>query len=222
MKHLTIITTFLISALTALGQHEEVSNSNNKIKYTGIFSVGRSTFKSSTSAPSTFPTLELRMGAGISKPLGKVIELRSRLAFGVKFKREAYNKPGQPYVIGPPFLELDEVASNRNHYFLEIPLVVQFNLPHPKLGFNMGVNYRFFFPYNKDVDFLTNKSDVGIITGISYRGFDRLEIGFDYYFGITKLYSSSGTVDTTEFTFNTRNQFAQIRIEYALWNKKLK
>ncbi len=78
----------------------------------------------------------------------------------------------------------------------------------------------FSFPYNKDVDFLTNKNDIGIITGISYRGFNRLEIGFDYYFGITKLYSSSGTVDSTEFTFNTRNQFAQIRIEYALWNRK--
>ncbi len=109
MKHLTIIIALLISALTVLGQPKEGDGSNNKIRYSGFFSVGRSTFKSSVSAPSTFPTLELRMGAGISKSLGKVIELRSRLAFGVKFKREAYNKPGQPYVIGPPFMELDEV-----------------------------------------------------------------------------------------------------------------
>ncbi|HPH45579.1 MAG TPA: hypothetical protein PLJ60_11145 [Chryseolinea sp.] len=220
MKHLTILVAFLLSTLIVLGQSEKGYLSNNKIIYTGFFSVGRSTFKSSLSAPSAFPTLELRMGAGISKSLGEIIELRSRLAFGVKFKREAYNKPGQSYVIGPPFMELDEVSSSRNHYFLEIPLVIQFNLPHPKLGFNIGANYRFFLPNNSDVDFLTNRSDLGIITGLTYRGFGRLEIGMDYYFGITKLYSSAGTIDTTEFELNTRNQFAQIRIEYALRKKK--
>ena len=76
---------------------------------------------------------------------------------GIKVKREAFNKPGQAYTVGPPFLKLDEVASNRNHYFVEVPLLLQFNLPHLELGLRAGVNYRSFLANTKAVDFLTGR-----------------------------------------------------------------
>lgn len=77
----------------------------------------------------------------------KDIQLKSGLAFGVKVKREAFNSSNL-VIIGPPFMELDEFASNRNHYFMEIPLILQYNLPHPKIGLSLGISYRFFFPNN--------------------------------------------------------------------------
>lgn len=197
-------------------------NLDKRVHYSVFAGVGRSTFVSDPAAPSKFPTLEVRLGAGLIKPIGNNIELRSRLAFGVKFKREPFNEPGQPYVIGPPFMGLDELASNRNHYFFEIPLMVQFNLPHPKLGFSLGGNYRHFLPHNESVDFLTNRREIGIILGASYRLNNRLDVGLDYYFGLSKIYSSSGLIDNQEFTLDAYNQFGQIRFEYYLTRNKVR
>lgn len=193
-------------------------DNDRKIKITAFTSVGQSTFYSNPSAPSKFPTLELRFGAGIIKPLTKNIQLKSRLTFGVKFKREAFNSSNL-VIVGPPFMELDEVASNRNHYFMEIPLILQFNLPHPKIGLSLGFNYRFFFPYNESVDFLTNKREIGILPGISYHFSPRFEVGFDYFFGLTEVYNASGTIDNQEVNIDVHNRFAQVRFSYLISKK---
>lgn len=211
-----------VSLFLCFGSEAQDLGLRKKVRYNFFAGVGRSTFVSGPAAPSKFPTLEVRLAGGLIKPIGRNVELRSRLAFGVKFKQEPYNEPGQPYVIGPPFMGLDELASNRNHYFFEIPLIVQFNLPHPKLGFSFGGNYRHFLPHNESVDFLTNRRELGIILGASYRLTNSLDVGLDYYFGLSKIYSSSGLIDIQEFTLDAYNQFAQIRFEYYLNRNRVK
>ena len=220
MNFLRTLTIIILISYCGYAQSQDSNGSSKKIRFTAFASGGRSIFFTNPSAPSKFPTLELRLGAGIIKPLGKNVELRSRLSFGAKFKREAINRPGQPYIIGPPFTPLDELASNRNYYFIEIPLAIQFNLPHPKIGLSFGLNYRFFLPHNKSVDFLANRRELGILPGITYRLSDKVHIGFDYCFGLTKIFSAAGQVDNKDVTINMRNQFAQIRFDYALPGRK--
>ena len=210
------ITTLIFIVFATYQSNAQELNKDNRLQFSVFSGVARATFASNPSAPSKFPALELRLGAGIIKPVSKSIEIRTRLTFGTKFKRDAFNKPGQPYLIGPPYLGLDELASNRNHYFVEIPVVVQFNLPHPKIGFSLGVNYRFFLPHNSSVDDLTNRRELGLISGITYRLNKKIDMGLDYCAGLTKIYSPSGSIDSQSFSANARNQFAQLRIDYRI------
>jgi hypothetical protein len=78
------------------------------------------------------------------------------------------------------------------------------------------MNYRFFLPNNNDVDFLTNRGDIGILVGASYSVTKRIDLGIEYCIGLTTIYSASGTIDSSNFTLNTKNQFGQIRLEYSL------
>lgn len=171
--------------------------------------ISRATFESNPSAPSKFPTAEFRLGVGINKPISKVIELRSRLTIGTRLKRESI---GQLVV----YSRLDEVASNRNHYFYEMPVLIQFNLPHPKLGLNIGINYRFFFPNNEQVDLLTGRGEIGIITGITFLHFSKFDLGIDYYMGITEVFSATYVGPTSIDRFSATNNFMTLRVEYKL------
>jgi len=217
---LIVCTLFFAVILNFQGNTQNFETNDARMRFTAVTSVGQSIFVSDPSAPSKFPTLEMRLGGGIVKPIGKKFELRSRFTFGVKFKREPFNQPGQPYIIGPPFMALDKLASNRNYYFIELPVAIQFNLPHPKLGFSLGVNYRHFLPHNESSDYSMNRREWGIISGISYHLNNKLHVGLDYYFGLTKIFSSAGLIDNQDFTMDTRNQFFQLRFEYELHKKK--
>jgi hypothetical protein len=217
MKHHKIIFFIILSSYYCKGQNQD---DHHKIKFMAFASTGRSTFYSNPSASSKFPTFELRFGGGVIKQLTKTIELKSRLTFGVKFKRDAFNSSNL-VIVGPPFMELDDVASNRNHYFMEIPLIVQFNIPHPKIGLSVGLNYRFFLPNNESVDFLTNRREIGILPGISYRVSPKFEIGIDYFFGLTEMYNAAGTIDNQEVNIETYNRFSQIRFLYIIGKSKL-
>jgi hypothetical protein len=205
------------------GNSQNLETNDTRLKFTAFTSIGRSIIISDPSAPSKFPALELRIGGGIIKPIGRNIELRSRLAFGIKFKREPFNVDGQPYLIGPPFYALDELSSNRNYCFIEIPLTIQANLPHPKLGLSFGLNYRHFLAYDEPDShspYSPNRHEVGIIPGITYRANNKLHIGLDYYFGLTKTYSTGGLIDNQEFMMDAVNQFVQVRFDYIFHNKK--
>ena len=208
-----LIFIFTCAATLAFGQ-SNLSASDKRISVNGFFAIGRSTFNSSPSAPSKFPTLEMRAGVGAAKSLGETFELRTRLNFGVKFKREPFNEEGS-VVVGPPFMDLDELASDRNHFFYEIPLLLQANLKHPQIGLRFGCNYRRFFPDNSDVDALTARGDFGLLAGASYRLRQKMSLGFEYCYGLTKIISSGGTVDGSEYHLDVRNNFAQVVLEYS-------
>lgn len=215
MKNILLILFALVSFVL---NAQKVNTEKSKVAYSLYFGIGSSQFKTNPSAPSKFQSLELRLGPAISIPLGSSFQIYSRFLLGAKLKREAYNVDGQAYVIGPPYLGLDEVASSRNHYFFEIPLILQFNLQSPKLSFYAGGNYRFWMPNNSDVDFLTNRGDFGVLMGISYPIADKWRVGAEYLFGITKVYSYTGTVDGTDVSATASNNTFQFVIQYRFKN----
>ncbi len=209
---------FLISSFCN-AQEDAPDSSDRQVRLNTFFGLGWSTFETNMAAPSKFPTLEFRLGAGVIKPLNEIFDIRARLTFGAKLKRDALNKPGKPFHVGSPFMELDEVASSRNHYFYEIPLLLYANVRHPKISLNAGANFRHYFPNNDAVDFLTARNEFGAIAGISYRVTETMSVGFEYYFGLTKIYKASGHLDSSEFSMNVRNEFAQFTFEYTFPRK---
>jgi hypothetical protein len=192
---------------------------DKQVRLNAFLGTGRSTFKTNMAAPSTFPTVEFRLGAGVTKPLTEIFDLRARLTFGAKLKRKALNEQGQPFQVGSPFIELDEAASSRNHYFYEVPLLLQANVRHPKIALKAGANVRHYFPINDAVDFLTARNEFGVIAGASYRLSETMSLGLEYYFGLTKVYTASGHLDSSEFSMNVRNEFAQVTFEYTFPKK---
>lgn len=195
------------------------SATGNDLQFSVLAAVGRSTFKSNPSSANSFASPEIRLGLSMTKPLSRLISVRTGFLTGVKIKTEAINKPGQNSTLGPPYSDLDELASNRSHFFLEVPLSAQVNLTK-KVGLEFGGNYRFFMPNNDNVDALTNRGDAGLIGGASYKITKQLNIGLQYYFGLSKIYTSSGLINSQEFTFDVRNEFALVRIEYLLIREK--
>lgn len=207
---------FLLILIFNLAHGQNDVTTKQPIVWSGVFSVGRSTFESNIPAPSKFPAVEFRVGMGLSKPLNKLLDMKSRLNIGVKWKRDSYINQGQVSGISPLFMGLDRLASNRNHYFIDIPLLLQFNFPHPALGVNMGINYRFFLPNNHAVDALTNRGEIGLMAGTTYRIGKWMGVGLDYTIGLTKIYQTSGTIDSSQVSLDVFNHFGQIRLEYFL------
>ncbi len=218
MKNVLIVV-FLLNVFFLKAQESTIENESKKITFSPYFGIGRSQFNSSPRAQSTFPSLEFRGGPTINIPLNSSFAISSGFIFGGRIKREAFNKSGQGYTIYPPYLDLDAVASSRNHYFFEIPLMLQFNVPHPKLSLSLGGNLRFFMPNNDNVDFLTNRSEFGFLAGISYPLGDRWKIGGEYFAAITNIYTSGGTVDGINFDLEVRSSDLRVFALYRLCKK---
>ncbi len=206
----------------------------NKIRLTLSAEAGQSTFAANTlKSQSKFPTTEVRLGLGVIKPLGKHFDLISGLNLGGKIKGERVYPPGSSppgisFRLSPPFNELEETVNSRNHYFFEIPLLIQYSIFDKKIGFRVGGNYRNFLPnngyedstgqYNFGPDFLSNKKEFGILSGISVRLGESLCLKGNFYFGVTRVYSEYyAQINSFEdFPFSLRNRFWQVGLEYAL------
>ncbi len=214
MKAIILSTAAIVLAnLFGIAQKSDKTD-HKKIKFIGVLGVARSTFDVSILSPK-YPTLELRLGAGIVKPFGKFFELKSGLYLGLKVKRESYFI-GQLYTQqGVPLLKLDEASSNRNHFVVDMPLVLQLNVQQNKVGFRAGFNARFWKPNNDDVDVLTNRTEVGILLGITRRITRRVNSGLDFYYGLTDVYGGSIYSSAPPVNFYVRNQFAQLTLEYS-------
>ncbi len=199
----------------------------NKIKFTVAAGAGRSLFatKMLSQFPKTEPNTEVRFGMGMVKPIGKYFDLISGLNIGVKIKGDrAYSSSSSVKLISP-FTYLEEAVNSRNHYFVEIPLLVQFSILKKKIGFRAGGNYRNFSP-NKGYensggpDFLSNRKELGILTGVSIRLVDNLKLSASYCFGTTPVYAADvegGSFGGFLFDdYRVRNQFSQFTLEYVL------
>lgn len=180
----------------------------------GIVGVAQSYFDVSIPAHN-FQTLEYRLGAGLFKSIGR-FEIKPEVIIGLKGKRPSFlngNVYSQP---GFPMLKLDETVSGRSHLFLEIPIVVQFNFLHPKLGLRAGLSGRFWAPYNHPVDVLSSRKEVGAIGGITYR-FKKFNICLDHFIGLTEIWGGSIDVNGAQtIVFEVKNRYSQIVIEYPL------
>lgn len=205
----------ILNSIVCFGQSgAEEAGVGKKMFYSAMVSGGRGIFVASSSAPSKFPTLEMRIGGSAAYRLSDLFFLEARLFFGVRKKRVAMNVQGQPYRIGPPFLDLDATASSRDHYFYEIPMSLRFEFPYPRIGLKAGMNYRSFLPHNASVDFLTARKELGVIGGAFVRLRQHVNLGFDQYFGITKVYSTAGFVDGHAVDVDVRNQSTIVYLEY--------
>lgn len=218
MKKSTRILLVAVLITTQVNAQTSKVSENRKLQVTGFAAIGRGIFKANPSAPSRFPTLELRVGAGVIKPVGKRFEIQSRLVLGEKFKREPYNKPGQGYTVDVPFDHLDELASKYSYYFIEVPIILQYNLPRPKLGISFGLNYRSFYP-TEDPSYSPMRNEIGLLPGGVFRINDRMRAGIEYYFGLTIVDGASGLIDNQPFEMKARNQFGQIKFEYIFKQK---
>ena len=195
----------------SLGQSLPENTASGKAHIFGFVGVGRSTVKTNIFAPTNFPALEVRLGAGLHKPLSKYFALKSRLTFGSRLKRGSDAEA----VFDARFSAIDESRSNRNHYFLEIPLLVQVNFPQIKSGVRAGGNYRQYLP-TKPVDIVSGQSEFGIVAGVFYEITDKIDIGLDYYIGVSKIYTGGGNIDGQEYEITARNRFAQLTLEIKL------
>lgn len=210
---------FLFSSQWSVAQVSD-RTSNSKFRYLVVLGVARSTFevRDVPSSPK-YPSLELRLGVGLVKPLGKFCELKSGLYFGVKVKRESYYfGPTKNFTYEPSVIpRLDEAASNRNHFVLDIPLILQFNISHNKVGIRTGLNARLWKPHNDDVDVLAALHEIGILSGITHRITQRINIGLDLYLGLSNIYHG-GIISNSGYPVSLKvtNQFAQLTVEYSL------
>ncbi len=215
MKKLSYIITSMLLCTVSYAQHNEQPK-ESKLRSSVQLRVGSSTFATDLAAPSNFSALEVRGGLGVLKTLTEVLKMRAGLLVGAKFKRKSLNQSEEAFLIGAPFLEVDKVASSRNHYFYEAPVFIQGNIKHLNIDLKAGIIFRHFLPNNKDVDFLTARREFGLSGGGAYRLSDRISIGVDYYYGLTKVLSSYGEVDGTAYRLDLRNQRVEFTIDYFL------
>lgn len=193
------------------------SDFNKNLRYTKALSIARSTFDV-TGLPSSphYASLELRLGAGIVKPIAKYFDLKSGVYLGLKIKRQSYyfglskQYTNELWVLPA----LDEAANSRNHFFVDIPLTLQFNPPKTKIGLKGGLDFRFWAPNNDSVDALTARQEIGLLGGISYSLFKKITIGLEHYYGLTEIWGGSYIGNNSQLIqYHVRNQFTQITIE---------
>ena len=72
-----------------------------------------------------------------------------------------------------------------------------------------------FLPNNDDVVFLSATNEFGLIVGGAFRVNEVVSIGVDYYFGLTKISSSGGSIDGSFYDLHMRNEFVQLTVEYS-------
>lgn len=212
---LSLIT--IISFLTILFNQEvsaqELGDSPRKIKFYCLGGIARSVFEVDIPA-SKFATPEFRLGVGISKPVGK-LEFKSSVLLGLKGTRPSY-RVGQIYTQpGVPLYMLNDAACKRNHFVVDIPLLVQYNLSNPKVGLRLGADARFWAPNNKNVDVLTSKQEIGLLGG-GCINLKRFSIGLDFYYGLSKIHGGSITYNGELYRFEVINRYSQITIEVPL------
>ncbi len=186
---------------------------DRKFIYTRALSIARSAFDV-TGFPSSpdYASLELRLGAGIVKPIGKYFDVKSGVYLGLKMKRQSYYfGPSKQYTYEPwVHPGLDQTASSRNHIVVDIPFTLQFKPPKTKLGLSAGLNARCWAPNNANVDVLTAQPEIGLLGGVSHKLYRAINIGFDYYKGLTDIHGGS-LQHSGEF--HVRNQFVQLTLE---------
>lgn len=210
-----LVVVLLLACLNVFAQ----DTSKPTTTFFGHLAFGGSQFRTDIPSPSSFASMEFRIGPGVRLAFNNLFEFESRLLFGSKLKREAANKNGV-VTIGPPFMRLDEVSSSRNHAFYEVPVLLRYRIKHPGFALSTGLNYRSFMPNNDDVDFLTARKELQLLAGISISFENGIEIGIEYYFGLTSVYGYSGPVDGEEVDMSVYNNSAMIYYAYTFKRRK--
>lgn len=195
MRTLSIL--LLFSSFSAYSQKE------NKNYYSVFFAPAYSRFDVTQQKTAYYPTLELRSGSSINRNISKRWALSTGINFCLKLKQKSYVKHGNAYYgRGSLNPNIDETASKRSHYAFEVPLMLRF-YHSDRVAFNMGVMARFWGPSDLNTDILASRQELGILVGGTKKITDKLCVGIDIYSTLAPVLS-----------FRTRNQFAQLKLEY--------
>ncbi len=152
-----------------------------------------------------YPALEVRIGAGISGALAKRWAINSGINLGMKVKRKSLLSYGSIYKgKGVPDVRIDATASENHHYFIEIPLAIQFN-HNDRLAFYTGVLGRSWAANDSHRDFLRSQMEVGFLLGGTRDINKSLALSIDLY-----------TTLAPSLYMHTRNQFGQVKLIYRL------
>lgn len=210
MKQLLLLSLLLFLNFSVYAQNRAETN---KIKFHGFAGAGRATIETNTSAPTRFPALEIKIGAAISKPLSESLVLNPRLAFGSRFKRHsdrAARHDGR-------FLILDEHTSDKSHYFIEVPILLQYNFPSIGLGLRAGGNFKQYLSSRSTnrADMISGRSELGVIGGAVYSLTERINIGVEYHAGLTEIYKAGGSIDSHAYELRGKNHVAQLIFEIS-------
>jgi hypothetical protein len=234
----TIIITLQLVAI-GIGLAQSAVKSPSKLKFSFSAQAGKSKFDTNIAdAYSGFPTIEVRLGLGALIRLNKYFDLISGVNIGNKIKGKRMFPPGSTpgyfLRLPSPYNNLEESVNSQDHYFIEIPLLVQFNLPKPKIGFRIGANGRQFFEtdghldssgqYRQD-DFLSGRLEIGVLSGVSVdlgniskNLGSRIKLTGSYYVGVSNItggYWVGGFNGTgADVNFLVKNRFWQAGLEY--------
>ncbi len=184
--------------------------SYDKISYAVLLSGGRSVFNVHGSSYSPrYPTVELRAGGVLIKPLGNQLKLRAGVEVSFKRKRDSYfYGPGGIYTRQRNVnLMLDDASSKRHHVSVNIPLQFDYQLPYLNWSVGGGACARFWNFQKGYIDGLASRKEWGIRSAIYRKISPRLNAGADFYWGLSTIYFGSSRIKVT-------NQFMQLRVEY--------
>jgi hypothetical protein len=192
---------------------------------------GQSQFISNAfKARSAFPTIEGRVGLAISKPFKQKVKFILSLNIGAKFKGDRMyppgsTPPGTSIRLTSPFNELEEAVNSNNHYFLEVPVVLQYSLFRERISVRAGGSIRHFVAnngyqdssgqINYGPDFFSNLDEFIIMSTVAVKIVKKICLTGSYYRGLTKIYGMSGIINQVQVeSYFVRSGCWQIGIEY--------
>lgn len=212
---------FILCSLTAHAQNKR------SFYCTEFISVNRAylNYQADVDVPKKFPTMELNIGVCLIKPLSEHFDLRSRIGYGVKFKRNDASASSQ--VSGKAeatresiYWSVNEELAKQNTDFVDVPIILHYKTIWCNLGIELGFNYRT-YGWFYDLPFVA--FDYGPLCNITYT-----TKWFSVFCGATiglnkimdkPLYSFYST-DVSRWS--AKSNSIQIGIEYDLFKNKNK
>lgn len=186
-------------------------------------------FQADVNVPQKFHTMELKFGVCLIKPLSEHFDLRSRIGYGIKFRRTPDNRlpqlmPGkEERIIREIRHSTNEAFATQNSDFVDFPIILHYKVGS-RLGVEIGFNYRLYYWFY-DNPYLS--FNYGPQLNLTY-DVNKFSVFCGYTLGLKRLLGGGGSYpdDKNQSSYYTiywsaKSNFFQWGIEYNLF-KKLK
>lgn len=183
-------------------------------------------FQAEVNPQRKFSTTELKVGVCLIKPFSRHFELRSRIGYGIKFRRSPdilRTMPGKyEYLLALIYRSANKALATQDSDFLDIPIILHYKMLRNNLGIEVGFNYRDYgWFYNVE----SLNFDYGPLCNLTY-AFNNFSVFCGYTMGLKRMMRGKvNYVDESNnlivFTWSAKSNFVQLGIEYNLF-KRLK
>lgn len=144
-----------------------------------------------------FPNVEYRLEFNTSIPVKTAFAVSTGMRFGVKQNTNS-SIPFLPIDL----VDIDEIMSSNDHFYLEIPLRLVY--VRQKMSFGLGGLVRYYFKISEPRQyFLSNAFEFGISPNLTYKIYKRVELAGEYYLGVTPVY---------KFFYNNQSEFKSLSV----------